>query len=153
MDTHVIKCWTTLSLHIPSPCEISGFRRGVVGVFALLDFYPAFVGSLPTFRDSLSVNLILHSRLLLGLRCGLFPSDFLTKLGYAFLVFTNSAVYSAIYNILVNWVYDQNVLSCFLMDWNWETNVWEVLSPLKKAVSICTTYFKIKNTTCFTDSM
>jgi hypothetical protein len=36
--------------------EISGFRRGVVEVFALLGYCAAYVGSyLPTFRDSLSV--------------------------------------------------------------------------------------------------
>ena len=37
-------------------CEISGFRRGVVEVFALLRCYAAWVGSwLPTFRDNLLV--------------------------------------------------------------------------------------------------
>ena len=38
-------------------CVISGFRRGVNGICALLGFYAMYGGSfLPTFRDNLSVQ-------------------------------------------------------------------------------------------------
>jgi hypothetical protein len=36
-------------------CEISGFCHAAVEAFALLGCYMKYVGSLPTFRDSLSV--------------------------------------------------------------------------------------------------
>jgi hypothetical protein len=37
-------------------CVVSGFRRGVNEIFALLEFYAAYIASLsPTFRDNLSV--------------------------------------------------------------------------------------------------
>jgi hypothetical protein len=50
-------------------CEISGFRQGVVEAFALLGCYATKVGSLRTFRDSLSVlsSEVSPKRMLLGL--------------------------------------------------------------------------------------
>jgi len=35
---------------------ISGFRRGVIEEFALMRCFVAYVGSLPAFRDNLSVR-------------------------------------------------------------------------------------------------
>ena len=42
-------------LNSPISCEISGFHRGVVETCILLGCYLKYVGSLPKFRNSLSV--------------------------------------------------------------------------------------------------
>jgi hypothetical protein len=34
-----------------SLCDVSGFRRGVIEVFALMGFYAVLFGSSPTFRE------------------------------------------------------------------------------------------------------